>query len=455
MKREFRRIAAISLAAILAVFGTTPALAQQNREEITPPSISSRAGAEQEETPLATEGEKVGKDTDVPAPREVQAPEVRFEVTYLPRQGSEEVMYVENGDTVRLDLSKYIRMDIVPVIEHPDAGETKDKTFFWYKWSDPTGRRTEETEGGHWEDFTWGETINTLRVGELEHARPESAGEYYQLDIQGKIVSSSWGPSYGWDGSPVYESGDQEYYLYVEVVEGQENLAYIAASDYAWFIENQPEKYGLKEIYPTVEELIEKYLFAVFGEETYLESDNWEGEYLPIQWQLKPGTAYSAGKGAANTFVWSVSEEEFAQLGWTNTNQIPLNGELTLTNPGQPDPEPKPDRPSGGSPSDDREIDVTVRIEWQDNNNTEGQRPEEVEVQLYRDHRASGEPVVLNERGDWDYKWKDLSNSYLWTVAAAECPKGYSEAVTREDWHQYVITFTYGETEKNNPDTGR
>ena len=68
---------------------------------------------------------------------------------------------------------------------------------------------------------------------------------------------------------------------------------------------------------------------------------------------------------------------------------------------------------------------------------------------------ASGEPVVLNERGDWDYKWKDLSNSYLWTVAAAECPKGYSEAVTREDWHQYVITFTYGETEKNNPDTGR
>ena len=112
MKREFRRIAAISLAAILAVFGTTPALAQQNREEITPPSISSRAGAEQEETPLATEGEKVGKDTDVPAPREVQAPEVRFEVTYLPRQGSEEVMYVENGDTVRLDLSKYIRMVI-------------------------------------------------------------------------------------------------------------------------------------------------------------------------------------------------------------------------------------------------------------------------------------------------------------------------------------------------------
>lgn len=429
-------------------------------KKLPPPSISSRAGAEQEETPLATEGEKVGKDTDVPAPREVQAPEVRFEVTYLPRQGSEEVMYVENGDTVRLDLSKYIRMDIVPVIEHPDAGETKDKTFFWYKWSDPTGRRTEETEGGHWEDFTWGETINTLRVGELEHARPESAGEYYQLDIQGKIVSSSWGPSYGWDGSPVYESGDQEYYLYVEVVEGQENLAYIAASDYAWFIENQPEKYGLKEIYPTVEELIEKYLFAVFGEETYLESDNWEGEYLPIQWQLKPGTAYSAGKGAANTFVWSVSEEDFAKLGWSNTNQVPLTGELILTNPGQadPGPGPDPDRPGGGSSgssSGDEEIDVTVRIEWQDNNNTEGQRPEEVEVQLYRDHRASGEPVVLNERGDWDYKWKDLSNSYLWTVAAAECPKGYSEAVTREDWHQYVITFTYGETEKNNPDTGR
>ena len=109
----------------------------------------------------------------------------------------------------------------------------------------------------------------------------------------------------------------------------------------------------------------------------------------------------------------------------------------------------------GSSSSNDRDIDVTVRIVWEDEENAAGQRPEEVEVQLYRDHRASGEPVVLNERGDWDYKWKDLSNSYLWTVAAAECPEGYSEAVTREDWHQYVITFTYGETEKNNPDTGR
>ena len=66
-----------------------------------------------------------------------------------------------------------------------------------------------------------------------------------------------------------------------------------------------------------------------------------------------------------------------------------------------------------------------------------------MEVQLYRDHKASGEPLVLNERGDWNYKWKDLSDSYLWTVVAAECPEGYSEAVTREDWHQYVITFTY------------
>lgn len=109
----------------------------------------------------------------------------------------------------------------------------------------------------------------------------------------------------------------------------------------------------------------------------------------------------------------------------------------------------------GSSSSRDRDIDVTVRIVWEDEENAAGQRPEEVEVQLYRDHKASGEPLVLNERGDWNYKWKDLSDSYLWTVVAAECPEGYSEAVTREDWHQYVITFTYGETEKNNPDTGR
>ena len=230
-------------------------------------------------------------------------------------------MHVENGATIKIDLSKYSFVKVTPEIEHPDAGETKDKTFFWYKWSDPTSRRTEDTEGKDWEDFTWGETINTLWLRKLEHARSESAGEYYQLDIQGKIVSSNWGPSYGWDGSPVYESGEQEYYLYVEVVEGQENLAYIAASDYAWFIENQPEKYGLKEIYPTAEELIEKYLLAVFGETTYLESDNWEGASLPIRWQLKEGTAYSAGKGAANTFVWSVSEEEYV-------NDVDLGNQL-------------------------------------------------------------------------------------------------------------------------------
>ena len=269
----------------------------------------------------------VTSDTVTLTGGELVKPEVTFTVEHNPRTSSSWTETVENGSTITVDLAKDQSVDIVPNIQHDLAGNKVDDIFFWYRWQDSTGVRNDEGE-----DFTFGETINTLRIDGLDEARTSADNQYYYIDIEGKTVGSNRGPSYTFDGSPIYTSDDHTYHIHVNVVR-VENLAYVAASDYGYFIEHDPEKYAMLSIYPTAEALIKDYLIGVFGEETYLESDSWAGESLPISWQLKPGTKYSSLPEAENTFVWTVSQADFETLGWTNTNNIPLSGELTLKNP--------------------------------------------------------------------------------------------------------------------------
>ena len=60
-----------------------------------------------------------------PVPLNVQDPTVTFKVTYVPRNGSDVVEYVNSGDTVYFDVGKHSFIKIVPEIEHPLAGEDK------------------------------------------------------------------------------------------------------------------------------------------------------------------------------------------------------------------------------------------------------------------------------------------------------------------------------------------
>lgn len=45
---------------------------------------------------------------------------------------------------------------------------------------------------------------------------------------------------------------------------------------------------------------------------------------------------------------------------------------------------------------------------WADGNNRDGLRPESIQVQLYADGVAQGDPVTLNSEGDWTYTWTGL-----------------------------------------------
>ncbi len=254
-------------------------------------------------------------------------PEVTFTVEHNPRIGRSWTETVENGSVITVNLAEDQSVDIVPNIQHELAGNKVNNIFFWYRWQDSTGVRNNEGE-----DFEFGETINTLRIDALDEARTLDDDQYYCIDINGKTVTSIWGPSYAFDGTPIYTSSDHTYHIHVNVVR-VENLAYVAASDYDYFIEYKPEKYAMRSTYPTAEALIKDYLIAVFGEKTYLESDSFAEASLPISWQLKPGTQYSSLPEAENTFVWTVSQADFETLGWTNTNNISLSGELALKNP--------------------------------------------------------------------------------------------------------------------------
>ena len=276
--------------------------------------------------------EEDGSSLSAPMPLNIEDPTVKFRVTYVPHNGSDVVKYVNSGDTVYFDVGKHSFIKIVPEIEHSSAGVNNGNIFFWYRWDDPTERRTQETEGKDWEDFTFGETINTLWIREEEHARAKEDGEYYQIKIEGKNVTTSGRPSYGWDGEPVYTSGDKQFYLHVELKNSPENLYSVDAAYYDWYIENWPENYGMKQIYSSAEELIDDYLLVIFRTTTEIESDNWKTAEIGIQWKLKPGTAYSSQPGAENTFVWTGSETDFQNLGWTNTNNVPLTGKLVLHN---------------------------------------------------------------------------------------------------------------------------
>lgn len=272
-----------------------------------------------------TVSSKVTSDTVTLRDGELEDPSVKFQVKALPRNGSEEIYIVENGDTFTTSMDKYIRLDITPIIDHPLAGENVNDIFFWYRWNDSTDIRDNESK-----DFQFGQTINTLRINDMEDARTDS--DYYQLDIQGKKVGTDGRPDYDWDGDPVYTSKDKQYYIKINLIESPENLAYIAASEYQDFVDEYPE-YMLKNIYDTPEEMISNYLYAVFEEYTYIESENYKKGSLSIDWKLKEGTTYTNKPGETNTFIWTASQEEFDALGWTNNDNIPLTGELTVPNP--------------------------------------------------------------------------------------------------------------------------
>lgn len=101
---------------------------------------------------------------------------------------------------------------------------------------------------------------------------------------------------------------------------------------------------------------------------------------------------------------------------------------------------------------DENTMEVTVMKVWDDNDGEN--RPSSVEVQLYKDGEACGEPVVLNAENGWMHTWAQLDSKALWTVDEVNVPAGYRKTVTHSGGN-WTITNTPDAPDDtpNTPDT--
>ncbi|MGN1388144.1 MAG: Cna B-type domain-containing protein, partial [Bulleidia sp.] len=96
---------------------------------------------------------------------------------------------------------------------------------------------------------------------------------------------------------------------------------------------------------------------------------------------------------------------------------------------------------------------VTVTKVWDDGSNQDGIRPESVEVQLYADGTASGDPVVLNSDRNWTYTWTDLDQmksgtEIAYTVEEVSSTDGYTSSVSGNASEGFTITNHHTPAEK-------
>jgi hypothetical protein len=145
---------------------------------------------------------------------------------------------------------------------------------------------------------------------------------------------------------------------------------------------------------------------------TLSEENDWSADLtnLPDDLDASSITAKEVTNVAGYTASVSVSqsEEDAAQIN------------VTVTNTPTPHEETNPTYTS-----------MTVYKYWADNNGSG--RPESIQVQLYRDGEAYGDPVTLNEDNNWSYMWDQLEEGYLWTVDEVEVPEGYTKTVINEE----------------------
>jgi hypothetical protein len=77
---------------------------------------------------------------------------------------------------------------------------------------------------------------------------------------------------------------------------------------------------------------------------------------------------------------------------------------------------------------------VTVNKVWKDDGNRDGIRPASIQVQLFADGVAYGEPVTLTAESSWTYTWTGLDEmsggqEILYTVAEVGTVEGYTASV--------------------------
>jgi len=83
---------------------------------------------------------------------------------------------------------------------------------------------------------------------------------------------------------------------------------------------------------------------------------------------------------------------------------------------------------------------VRMTVAWNDSNDPN--RPQSIQVQLYKDGAPQGSPVTLNAAGGWTYVWAGLDKNAVWTVDEPSVPSGYSRVISGDAINGFTITNT-------------
>ena len=98
---------------------------------------------------------------------------------------------------------------------------------------------------------------------------------------------------------------------------------------------------------------------------------------------------------------------------------------------------------------------VSVTKAWNDNNNQDGSRPNEVKVQLYANGEKSGNEVTLNAANKWTHTWTGLAEksnkkTVQYSVKEVGTVKGYTSSVNGKNGN-FTVTNTHTPSTPNVP----
>ena len=98
---------------------------------------------------------------------------------------------------------------------------------------------------------------------------------------------------------------------------------------------------------------------------------------------------------------------------------------------------------------------VSVTKAWNDNNNQDGSRPNEVKVQLYANGEKSGNEVTLNAANKWTHTWTELAEksnkkTVQYSVKEVGTVKGYTSSVNGKNGN-FIVTNTHTPSTPNVP----
>ena len=94
------------------------------------------------------------------------------------------------------------------------------------------------------------------------------------------------------------------------------------------------------------------------------------------------------------------------------------------------------------TPTNDNKKTLTVTKHWNDNNNQDQLRPDQVTVHLLKDGKIIGNPITLNKLNGWSYTWTDLDKASQYTVQEDTVPSYTTSQTTSNN----VVTITNSHT---------